>query len=373
MTNKFLLRTFTFSLVLMLTACTLPLITPPADQPTPTVSSFVNNSSETVSPTTLSAAIPVVITSKNAGALAVVNKAAVSNVQQVVWASDSHTLALSTQNSDGSGTQLFGVTSLNIPDLAPMNIYSTQSGRVSAIAVDGRTAALISLDLTTFSLIDLGAGNAVILTITPGFLIGNVTFSPDLRYIAVTKGETWEVVLYSLVSGEEVRVLKGFETAAPVFNAGFKESPQWMVWHARGTIQLQELETGKLSQRLEHEDFISAYALTSDGTILASASGKTVNGNMAPAITLWDAPQGIELKTLTLTDPANAIAFSADGKLLAVGAAKALQLWDLNSGELLASLEGHTDQINTLAFSPDGKFIATSGLDNQLYLWQVSQ
>jgi WD40 repeat protein len=231
--------------------------------------------------------------------------------------------------------------------------------------VDGRTIAVIAQGLNSVTFYDLGAENTAINTITPGFLIGNVTFSPDLRYIAVTQAESWEVVIYSFVSGQEVIRLTGYETAAPVFDAGFNFSPQWMVWHSRGTIQLQEVETGKMGARFEHQDFVSAFALSKDGSLLASVAGIT--------LTVWDASQGTALKTFSLTNPANAVAFSPDGNLLATGSGKSIDIREVTSGKLLVSLGGHFDQITTISFSPDGKYIATTGFDNQLYLWQVSQ
>jgi WD40 repeat protein len=198
-----------------------------------------------------------------------------------------------------------------------------------------------------------------------------VTFSPELTYIAVTQAETWEVVIYSFVNGQEIRRLTGFETAAPVFDASFANSPQWIVWHARGTLQLQEVETGKLGPLFSHEDFVSAFTLSPDGAILASAAGKTVNGTYSPTISLWDAAQGVEMNTLILNSPTSTLAFSPDEKLLAAGIGSSLQFWRVSDGKLLGSFAGHNDQINALAFSPDGKTLASTGFDNQLYLWQV--
>jgi WD40 repeat protein len=210
------------------------------------------------------------------------------------WATDGTSLAIATQNSDAAGTQLYGITVLAIPDFTPLDIYSTQAERVSDIAADGNKAAMVSLDMTTLSLIDLSADNSVLLTITPDYFIGNATFSPDSTMVAVSKMDVWEVVLYSTADGTEIRTLTGFETASPVYQAGFKESSQWMVWLARGTLQLQEIESGNLGPQMSHEDFVMAYALTNDGTIVASAASKTVNEVPVPAIILWDATQGME-------------------------------------------------------------------------------
>jgi len=67
------------------------------------------------------------------------------------------------------------------------------------------------------------------------------------------------------------------------------------------------------------------------------------------------------------------MAFSPDGKLLAAAVGNDIQLWDPANGMLLTSLTGHSDSVLHLAFSLDQHTLASSGLDNQLYLWQAPQ
>lgn len=373
MINKWLLRSTALISIILLAACSLPVVTPVSETISPTETTLFSSTTGEPSPTTAPIPTPIEINSKNAVGLTVAYKSAVNNPQQLQWAADGSSLSIATQNSDAAGNQLFGITVLAIPDLSPVNIFSTQSERVSDISADGKKAALVSLDMTKLNVLDLSAENAVHLTITTDYLIGNATFSPDSTMVAVAKMEAWEVVLYSVADGSELGTLTGFETAAPIYQAGFKESPQWMVWLARATLQLQEIESGNMGTQLSHEDFVTAYTLTNDGTILASAASKTVNDVPVPAIILWDAAQGVELKTLVTTESAQCLAFSPNGSLLAVGVGSAIQIWDVTSGTMIVSLDGHAGSIYNLVFSPDGKYIASAGQDNQLYLWQVSE
>ncbi len=359
-------------LLFTLAACTLPEVTPVTTDTQEPTSSF-NTTAEVTTPSEVSPQNAAVINSGNAAALAVTGKVAITSPQVLGWAKDSQSLAVVNQTADANGNQLFGATTLSVPSLAPKYVYSAQGQRISAIAPDGHTAAVISNDMLSYILVDLAASNTILLTGTSGFRIGYVSFSPDQKYLAVTQAEMWEVVLYALPDGAEVRRLTGFETAAPVFDAGFSASPQWIIWHARATAQLQEVETGKLSPAFSHEDFLSAFTLSPDGTILATAAGKTVNGTFTPAVTLWDVTSGMEMHTLVFATPANSLSFSPDGKLLAVATGMDLQLWNVADGALLATFTEHLDYIALVKFSPDGKAIATAGYDNQLYLWQVLQ
>lgn len=372
MNTRILSKILCILLLLTISACTLPEVTPPVIETQAPTSSF-DITPEVVTPSQAVTQNAAVISAGNLNALLVTAKVPVTSPQLLEWSDDSQTLAVVNQTSDTGGNQLFGATILTSPSLAPAYLYSVQGSRISAIAPDGRTAAVIAQDQMSYSLVDLGDNNTTILTNTPGFRIGYVTFSPDLKYTAVTQAELWEVVLYNFIDGTEVRRLSGFETAAPIFDAGFSASPQWIIWHARGSAQLQEVESGTLSAIFSHEDFLSAFTISPDGTILATAAGKTVNGTFSPAVSLWDVTSGTEMNTLILPSTANALSFSPDGKLLAVAEDKDLQLWRVSDGTLIATFSEHLDTIALVRFSPDGKAIATAGYDNQLYLWQVLQ
>ncbi|MFH7026341.1 MAG: WD40 repeat domain-containing protein [Heteroscytonema crispum UTEX LB 1556] len=69
--------------------------------------------------------------------------------------------------------------------------------------------------------------------------------------------------------------------------------------------------------------------------------------------------QQINQAILTLsghTAPVRAIALTPDAQILASGGDdKTIKLWNLKTGELLRSLNGHTEQVIFLAISFDGK------------------
>ncbi|KAN0027508.1 hypothetical protein ACTFIU_010467 [Dictyostelium citrinum] len=46
-------------------------------------------------------------------------------------------------------------------------------------------------------------------------------------------------------------------------------------------------------------------------------------------------------------------------------------LWDLNSGEKVHQLKGHSDSISSIEFNYDGKLVATGGMDGIVKVWDV--
>jgi WD40 repeat protein len=88
-------------------------------------------------------------------------------------------------------------------------------------------------------------------------------------------------------------------------------------------------------------------------------------------VLLWDLSSGAPALLHQLLDEngvsapysyyTNVIAFSPDGRILAAAGDPEIRLWDVETGELLAVLEGHAEAVEALVFSPDGTLIASSG------------
>jgi len=360
--------------ILFLAGCALPSMTPPpgyVETILPTTTSPAV--STVISATAAPLIVPQKITTGNASALTVASKIPVSNVDKIRWSADSATLGLITRNADAGGNSVFSAVLLDGKTLATKAVFSPETGRIVDISPDGRLVASINDETSTFDIYDMGDSNRNIVSITPQYTLNTAAFSPDGKYFSLSSNDNWQVEIYALPDGLLVKTLTGFETAAPVYDAGYNGSNSTILWHARATLQLQNIETGEMGASVSGEDFFNSYTLSPDGAILAGAAAKTVNNSYVFAVTLWNASDGTELRTLVLPDVSSDIAFSPDASMLAATVGNNVLIYEVATGNQLATLSGHSGQTNKVAFSPDGLSLVSTGEDNQLILWQVPQ
>jgi WD40 repeat protein/DNA-binding SARP family transcriptional activator/tRNA A-37 threonylcarbamoyl transferase component Bud32 len=92
-----------------------------------------------------------------------------------------------------------------------------------------------------------------------------------------------------------------------------------------------------------HQDSVNSVAITPDGRYAVSGGGR---------------PQLIPLRGIERFVPNNDQDTS-------------VRLWDLETGQEIRRLEGHTDAVTAVAFSPDQKTILSASLDQTLIVWDI--
>ncbi|WP_413162289.1 protein kinase domain-containing protein [Capilliphycus salinus ALCB114379] len=109
-----------------------------------------------------------------------------------------------------------------------------------------------------------------------------------------------------------------------------------------------------------------AIAVSPNGQLVAS-------GNTDGTIQVLDIQTGDVLYTLSgHSGPVGALAISPNGRLLVSGSGdNSLKVWDLWSGKLIKMLYGHKAWVYGVAFSPDGETVASVSRDQSLRLWDV--
>ncbi len=355
-------------------AATLPPSDPPASAtPLPTLDPTATDlpPSTPLAPTetltltpTGTSAVPPVISSSNAPDLKQVGKVNVDHPAELEWTNDDQVIGA--MNRDG----------LVLFDASGLNQVSAALVQNPAILLDFSVNAglmAVTSDQKTIDLRDLTGGKAD-QTIDVGSMFMAASFSPDGAKLAVSLADEIAIRIYDTANGQALRTLTGFETAAPVYSGRFSADGTHMIWIARGTVQVVNLDTGVSSPTFSHEDFVNAEALSPDGSILATASAGMIGNDYAPFIQLWDVQSGQPLgRLLTGQDPSNALSFAPNGQILASGTGSQVILWDVAAQKQVDVLGGHTDGVSTIAFSPDGRSLASGASDGTVRIWQVEK
>jgi WD40 repeat protein len=161
------------------------------------------------------------------------------------------------------------------------------------------------------------------------------------------------------------------------------------------------------------EGNIRDIAVSPDGTLFASASGKGViqlrnaNGKLAgilkglrgqavtgisftsdsqrlvavgedSAVRIWDISTGKEIKALFGHEhPIAAVAINnVYDQIATVGQGTRVLVWDIKTGKLINVLsdpdKGHINSVNAVAYSQNGKFLVTGGRDGRIVIWDVN-
>lgn len=232
---------------------------------------------------------------------------------------------------------------------------------------------------------------------------GPVTFSSKSSLLA-TSGAENRLVIWNIESGEQLELSLGL---VPVqFDAPYKQSLLFspddsMIAIFFDQVIFRDLSTGKQAKIFEsgldpylafgafNRDGSGAIgAFSPDGKILASTWIVATSDDKfrrAPkgVITLWDVESGEKIAMLDghsppiageYSNPITALVFSLDGRYLVSGAAdNTIIVWDAQTGSLLKILHGHTGAINSLAFSPDGKLLYSNAMDGTVVIWNLEQ
>ena len=192
-----------------------------------------------------------------------------------------------------------------------------------------------------------------------------LAFSPDNKILAC--GGLKEIRAWDIKTGVE---MFHFNTERHPFGRKLMFSSNGTLFAAkarhRGT-QIWDITTQRDITPPNIND-ARASTLSPDGALLATANRE--------GIYLWqldtaaDEPKVIHGNLRGLR---NLLTFSPDGAILIGSGMEGwdvlIKLWDVETGNQLATLTGHTDNITTLVFSHDGKTLASGSEDGTVLLW----
>jgi WD40 repeat protein len=225
------------------------------------------------------------------------------------------------------------------------------------LSEDGRTFAAESVNSAAVRLWDTTGGRELqAITFEDDESIANqgaIALSPNGALLAALtqsvkasrKGAetTRQIVVWEVASGRKARTLKVASGATqfgvapgPPASLAFSGDGIWLAMRDEASMKIWEVTSGR-----EIKNF---------------ASPKMTGSRPDPSLTMF----------------ANKFLFSPDRRMLSLVSESKVFLLDASSTTTLQTLAGHNGAIIDLTFSADGKLIASSGIDNQIKLWETA-
>ncbi|CAM0139526.1 60S ribosomal subunit assembly or modification protein [Umbelopsis sp. WA50703] len=199
--------------------------------------------------------------------------------------------------------------------------------------------------------------------------VTSVAFSVSGEYIA-SGGMDGKVRVWKSHTGEFCTMVDGPDEII------------WLDWHPKGnvllagatdsTIWMWAMPSGKFMNIFNgHAAPVTAGEFTADGKHIVSVSEDS-------SLIVWDPKSAASLVKLTGADarfhsePIIAVCTDKESNLALTGSADGTaKLINLHSGNIIASLENHSDSIETVSFCDALPLAATGSVDSKVSIWDI--
>ncbi|MXV78148.1 WD40 repeat domain-containing protein [Candidatus Poribacteria bacterium] len=244
-------------------------------------------------------------------------------------------------------------------------------GFLPIFSPDSNLLATPTKDLNMVQIWNTDTGHPQFLFMGHRWNVRSVIFSPDGDNIVSNCSaiaSLWDAktgrLKASFISPERLRFSLRFTPDGSAL-VGYAKAP----YEDRGDnrIWIWDTQTGQQKFILkEHKGRITRTLFAPDGK-------KLVSGSADGTMRFWDLETGELITTLEEYDPNSPIAFSPDGQTFASGGENAkILLWDLNTGKLKTTFTAY-NPVRRISFEKDGKTLISSGTDGTILLWDLKE
>jgi WD40 repeat protein len=275
-----------------------------------------------------------------------------------------------------------------------------------ALSSHGRVLVCAAMD-GVMTIVDVAAGRKRGSLRRAVSRVTSASFSPDGRWLAEGRDDgsigIWDAASWTLratLSGHENRV------DSLCFSP---DTDTLLSTGTDATVRVWDFKGAKEVQRFDSREPLSRLSVSPNATLLATYGGLTNTvrfwglPNLRPLpmlppqkgiilsvtfasdgrtaivsthdsrVTRWDVKSLTPLVTYWQNILVGKLALSADGKRLATaGNDNVVRIWEVESGEELRLLRGHTTEISHLAISGDGSTVVSVDQDNEVKVWATN-
>jgi WD40 repeat protein len=191
---------------------------------------------------------------------------------------------------------------------------------------------------------------------------GGMSYTSNNNRIALTKNRI-DIEIWNLETKELIHVLKGHTDN--IQSMCYSPNAKYIVSGSRDChIKIWDTETGKLMHNLYHNEWIYSVCYSPNNKQIASGSRDSILIN--------NAETGQLIYKFIHNDTIDSVCYSPDNKQLASGNYKgSIKIWDMETGQLIRILHGHTHVINSICYSSDNKQIASGSGDHSIKIWNA--